>query len=73
MGNDERKVKQRDTLKENVGKLLVDIGKLIFGALFLGSILQGELPRVIIMTSGFVAAILTCAVGLHWMSKNKGG
>jgi len=33
--------------RENLGKLLVDLGKLIFGSLFLGDILRGELPQVI--------------------------
>ncbi|MCL2193171.1 MAG: hypothetical protein FWB78_07235 [Treponema sp.] len=73
MGNDERKIKQRDTLKENAGKLLVDLAKLIFGAIVLGSILQGELPRVILLVGGFIAAILISVVGLQWMSKGKGG
>ena len=73
MEKDARKLKERDDLMENAGKLLVDLGKLIFGAIVLGSILQGELPRVILLIGGFVVAILTCAAGLHWMSKGKGG
>jgi len=58
---------------ENAGKLLVDLGKLIFGAIVLGGILRGELPQVILLMGGFIAAVLTCAVGLRWMSKSKGG
>gem|GEM_PF-1584501 len=73
MENDAQKLKGRASLRENLGKLLVDLGKLIFGAMFLGGILQGELPQAIIMTSGFIAAVFTCAVGLRWMSKTKGG
>ncbi|MCL2191253.1 MAG: hypothetical protein FWB79_04635 [Treponema sp.] len=48
MEKDARKLKERDDLMENAGKLLVDLGKLIFGSMFLGGILRGELPQVII-------------------------
>ena len=73
MESDVQKLKVRAGLRENAGKLLVDLGKLIFGAIVLGSILQGELPRVILTIGGFIVAILTCAAGLHWMSKSRGG
>ena len=48
MGNDAKKLKGRASLRENAEKLLVDLGKLIFGSMFLGGILRGELPQVII-------------------------
>jgi hypothetical protein len=73
MEKDARKLKERDDLMENAGKLLVDLGKLIFGSMFLGGILRGELPQVIIIAGGFLLAILFCAVGVRWMSKDKGG
>jgi len=58
---------------ENAGKLLVDLGKLIFGAMFLGGILQGELPQVMMITSGFALVVMFSVVGLRLMSKAKGG
>jgi len=46
MEKDAQKLKERDNLMENAGKLLVDLGKLIFDAIALGGILRGELPQV---------------------------
>jgi len=39
-----KKQKEQTTIKEDAGKLLQDIGKLIFGSMFLGGVLRGELP-----------------------------
>ena len=72
MQNDARKLKERDALKENAGKLLVDLAKLIFGSMFLAGILQGELPRVIMIVGGFALVVMFSAIGLHWISKSKG-
>ena len=67
------KLEERTTFRENLGKLLVDLGKLIFGSLFLGGILRGELPQVIVIMGGFTVAVLFCAVGIRWVStKDKG-
>jgi hypothetical protein len=40
-----KKPKNQTTIKEDSGKLLQDIGKLIFGSMFLGGVLRGELPQ----------------------------
>ena len=58
---------------ENIGKVLIGLGKLIFGAMFLGGVLRGELPQVILITVGFFAAILFFAVGIRWVAKGSGG
>jgi len=51
--------------RENLGKLLVNLGKLIFGSLFLGGILRGELPQIIVIMDGFTVTVLFCAVGIR--------
>jgi len=66
-----KKPRKQTTLKEDAGKLLLDVGKLIFGSVFLGSILRGEMPRVILATGGFVIAVLLCIVGLLMGTKEK--
>jgi hypothetical protein len=35
-----KKTKKHTTLREDIGKLLMDVGKLMFGSIFLGSILR---------------------------------
>ena len=58
---------------ENIGKLLLDLGKLTFGSLFLGGILRGELPQVIMIVGGFITATSFCVLGIRWMTKIKEG
>jgi hypothetical protein len=61
----------RTTLKEDTGKLLLDLGKLVFGSICLGSILRGEIPQAILGISGFAAAIALFIIGLHFVKKEK--
>ena len=37
-----KKARKRTTFKEDVGKLLLDFGKLVFGGIIIGGILRGE-------------------------------
>jgi len=66
-----KKPGKQTTLKEDAGKLLLDVGKLIFGSVFLGSILRGEMPRIILAAGGFVIAVSLCIVGLLMGTKEK--
>ena len=66
-----KKVKKRTTLKEDFGKYLLDLSKLVFGSIFLGSILRGEVPRVILGAIGLAMAILLLIVGLNLSKKEK--
>ena len=63
----------RTTYKEDVGKLLLDLGKLVFASIFLGGILRGEIPHVILLIGGAVAAIALCTIGLLLIIKEKDG
>jgi hypothetical protein len=64
-------------IKENAGKLLLDVAKLTFGSFILGGILRGELPQHILIVAGIIVATVCAAVGLVWTSeevtKNKEG
>jgi hypothetical protein len=63
--------KKRTTLREDLGKYLLDLSKLVFGSIFLGSILHGELPRVILGAIGFVMAFVLLIIGLNLSKKEK--
>ena len=58
-------------MKEDAGKLLMDIGKLVFGSIFLGGILRGEIPQTLLLIAGFSGASVFCIVGLLLVAKNK--
>jgi len=66
-----KKPRKQTTLKEDAGKLLLDMGKLIFGSVFLGSILRGGIPQIILTASGFLAALVLCIAGLLMGIKDK--
>jgi len=66
-----KKPTNRTTIKEDSGKLLQDIGKLIFGSMFLGGVLRGELPQDILIIAGFTGAVIFCVAGLILAAKKK--
>jgi hypothetical protein len=67
------KKRKQTTFREDLGKLLLDVGKLVFGSIFLGSILRGEIPQVILSISGFAIAAALCILGLWLGIKEKNG
>jgi len=66
-----KKPMKQTTIKEDTGKLLLDIGKLVFGSIFLGGVLRGEIPQGVLVIGGFTAATVFCIIGLLWISKEK--
>jgi uncharacterized membrane protein YraQ (UPF0718 family) len=67
----EKKLRKETTMKENMGKLLLDLGKLVVGGIIIGGILRGTVPQVILIISGSVAAMIFFIVGLLWTMKEK--
>jgi len=56
---------------ENTGKVFINLGQLMFGTLFLGSVLRGEMPQYIIMTAGFAGAGILIFIGLIASAKER--
>jgi hypothetical protein len=61
-----RKHRKREllTLKEDVGKYLLDLSKLVFAGIVLGTVLRYELPREMLLTGGIAVVILFFVGGL---------
>jgi len=68
-----KKPRKQTTFKEDLGKLLSDLGKLVFASIFLGGILHGEVPHIILIAGGFVVASIFCILGLILCIKEKNG
>ena len=66
-----KKSRNQTNFRENAGKLLIDLGKLIFGSIFLGGVLRGEIPQAMLVIGGFTAAIIFCLIGLWAMTQEK--
>ena len=59
----------RTTRKEDAGKFLLDLSKLLFGSFCLGGVLRGEVPHVILIISGFIGAGVLFLIGLRLVEK----
>jgi hypothetical protein len=66
-----KKPVKKTNFRENTGKVLIDLGKLVFASMFLGGVLRGEVPPVIMVTGGFIVTIMFCGVGLWAITKEK--
>ncbi|GHV41741.1 hypothetical protein AGMMS49546_18300 [Spirochaetia bacterium] len=64
-------VKRKTDLVENIGKVLVNLGQVIFGTLFLGGVLRGEVSQYIMVLSGIVGATIFIVLGLLLSAKEK--
>jgi len=58
-------------MKENMGKLMLDLGKLVVGGVIIGGILRGAISQVLLIISGSVAALIFFILGLIWTIKEK--
>jgi len=65
------KPKKETNTKENIGKVFINLGQLIFGTLFLGSVLRGELPQYLMMAAGFVSALIFIVFGILLSAKER--
>ena len=59
-----QKARKRTTLKDDIAKILSDLGKLTFGSMVLGSIIRSELPQVAQLTAGIITATVLLIVSL---------
>jgi hypothetical protein len=59
-----RRQRWATTFREDFGKLLLDIGKLVNGSIVLGILLRGEIPDDILLIAGVAVAAVLYLVGL---------
>jgi uncharacterized membrane protein YraQ (UPF0718 family) len=64
MNNEVEKLGKRPDLLKNAGRLFLNIGQLIFGSIFLGSVIKGNLPQMMLMLGGLFVALLFFIAGL---------
>jgi uncharacterized membrane protein (Fun14 family) len=67
----EKKPRKETTMKENMGKLMLDVGKLAVGGVIIGGILRSAIPHVILIIGGTIAAAILFVFGLLWTVKEK--
>jgi len=65
------KRKARTTRREDVGKLLLDVGKLVFAGVFIGGLLRADFQNDILILVGIVMAIVLWILGILLIPKAK--
>jgi hypothetical protein len=53
------------------GKLVLDVTKLIFGSLVLGTIIRGDLPQATMIKVGIIASAIGVVAGLTLVAINE--
>jgi len=71
MGKENKTVQPSPEFMENLGKLLLDLSKLMFASFILGGILKGELPQYILIAAGIIFFVVFAAAGLILTSLKK--
>jgi hypothetical protein len=71
MGKENKTIQPNPELRENFGKLLMDLSKLTFASFILGGILKGQLPQYIIIAAGIVLFVILAVAGLIFASQKK--
>jgi len=71
MGKEKELIQPNTEFRENLGKLLLDMAKLMFASFILGGILKGELPQYILIAAGVVFFVIFAVAGLILTSRKK--
>jgi putative Mn2+ efflux pump MntP len=66
-----QKPKPKTDLVENIGRVLINLGQVVFATLFLGGVLRGEVPQYLMILSGIVGATILIVLGLLLSAKEK--
>ena len=60
---------EKPDIRENIGKALIDVAKLIFASFILGTLLRGEISQYILILTGVIASTICFTIGIMWTSK----
>jgi len=66
-----KKTGKKTDIIENTGKVFINLGQLMFGTLFLGSVLRGGIQQFIIMIAGIIGAGILIVIGLFFSAKER--
>jgi len=61
--------KTKTTRREDIGRLLLDVGKLVLGSIILGGILRRDFQQDILLISGVAAAVALFALGIVMVTR----
>jgi hypothetical protein len=56
---------------ENIGKVCLDLGKLSFASLVLGTILKGNIEKAYVIIAGSITALILIGIGIILITQSK--
>jgi putative Mn2+ efflux pump MntP len=63
--------RRKTDLVENIGRVLINLGQVVFATLFLGGVLRGEVPQYLMVLSGIIGATILIVLGLLLSAKEQ--
>ena len=58
-------------MKKELGKILIDIAKLVIGGVILAGLMRQDIPPVYLFMVGGIVSALLIIVGLYFIKDNK--
>ena len=58
-------------MKKELGKILIDIAKLVIGGVILAGLMRQDIPLVYLFVIGGIVAVLLLIVGLFFIKDDK--
>jgi putative Mn2+ efflux pump MntP len=62
---------RKTDIKENTGKVFINLGQVVFGTFFLGGVLRGEISHYIMIIAGIIGAGILISLGLLLSAKEQ--
>jgi hypothetical protein len=58
-------------MKKELGKILIDIAKLVIGGVILAGLMRQDIPPAFLFVVGGIVAVLLIIVGLYFIKDSK--
>ena len=58
-------------MKKELGKILIDIAKLVIGGVILAGLMRQDIPPVYLFVVGSITAALLIIIGLYFIKDNE--
>jgi hypothetical protein len=64
-------IKQKRVIMANIGKALIDLGKLTFGGVVIGAIVTEKIDRIVLVIGGTIVTVFLIILGSWFVSLDK--
>ena len=58
-------------MKKELGKIFIDLGKILFATAFLGSIINKDLDKILVLTISGIFILICFTIGIIFIKKSN--